>query len=202
MRHVDLAAHVDQRGDVAALQLVRDLGDGHHVLGDVLAFHAVAARRRLGELAILVAQRDRQPVDLRLGGEGEGRVGVELQEAVHALDEVRHVLGVERIAERQHRHAMAHLAEALGRGRADAFRGTVGPYELGEALFDRRVAPAQHIVLGVGNLRRVLPVVELVVVADERSEAAELGLGIGPLQVLDGGSARVLVAHRRSTFAA
>ena len=34
---------------------------------------AVAARRRLDELAVLVAQRDRQAVDLRLGGEGERR---------------------------------------------------------------------------------------------------------------------------------
>ena len=189
MRHVDLAAHVDQLGDVAALQLVRDRGDGHHVLGDILAFHAVAACRRLGERAILVAQRDRQPVDFRLGGEGERRIGVELQKAVHAFNEVRHVLGVEGITQRQHRHAVLDLAEAFGRRRADAFRGAVGAHELGEACLDRRVAPAQCVVLGVGDLRRVLAVIELVMVADERGEAAKFGLGIGPLQRLDGGGA-------------
>ena len=120
MRHVDLAAHVDQLGHVAALQLVRDLGDGHHILGDVLAFHAVAARGGLGKRAVDVAQRDRQPVDFRLGSEGERRIGGELQKAVHALNKVRHVFGIKGIAQRQHRYAMLDLAEPFGRRRSDA----------------------------------------------------------------------------------
>ncbi len=145
MCHVDLAAHVDQLGDVAALQLVRDRGDGHHVLGDVLAFHAVAACRRLGERAILVAQRDRQPVDFRLGGEGERRIGVELQKAVHALNEVRHVLGVEGITQRQHRHAVLDLAEAFGRApRRRVSRDCRGARAWGSVPRSPRCAGAMH----------------------------------------------------------
>ena len=45
--------------------------DGADIGGDVLARRAVAARRRLHQFAVLVAQRHRQPVDLRLGGEDE-----------------------------------------------------------------------------------------------------------------------------------
>ena len=42
--HVDLAAHLADRRDVAALQRVRNVGDRADVGGDVLALGAVAAR--------------------------------------------------------------------------------------------------------------------------------------------------------------
>ena len=91
-----------------------------HVGGDVLALGAVAARGRLHQAAVLVGERDREAVDLGLGRQLDGRVGGEAQEAAHAGDEVDHVLVAEGVAEREHRHGVAHLAEGLdGRG-ADA----------------------------------------------------------------------------------
>ena len=72
MAHVDFAARLENAR--RALQAVRDRLDRAHVGGDVLALEAVAARRRLDELAVFVAQIARQAVDLRLGRQGERRV--------------------------------------------------------------------------------------------------------------------------------
>ncbi len=67
--HVALAADLeDGRG---AGEPFGDVGDGAGVRGDVLAGLAVAAGGGDDEAAVLVAQREREAVDLRLGGEGE-----------------------------------------------------------------------------------------------------------------------------------
>ena len=100
----------------------------------------------------------------------------EAQEAAHAGDEIGDVLVGEGVAEREHRHGMAHLAEGLdGRG-ADALGRAVGAHEVGKARLDRGVALAQRIVVGIGDLRRVLAVVELVVMGDLARQPLELGL--------------------------
>ncbi len=67
--HIDLSARLEDFG--RAGQAVRDGVDGADIGGDVLALVAVAPRRRLDELAVLVAQAAREPVDLRLGDHGE-----------------------------------------------------------------------------------------------------------------------------------
>src|SRR3546814_6175937 len=64
--HVDFAAHLQQIGPALALQQLRQVRDGAHVGGDVFAGSAVAARRALHQLAVLVAQRAAQAIDLRL----------------------------------------------------------------------------------------------------------------------------------------
>ena len=56
----------------------------------------------------------------------------------------------------------------------------VGAHERGKARLDRRVALAQRVVVGVGDLGRVLRVVELVVVGDLAREPRELGLRLAP----------------------
>ena len=89
------------------------------IRGDVLADRAVAAGRGGDELALLIAQAQRQAVDLRLGREDERRLRAEREEAPDAFDELAHVLLAEAVGERQHRHAMAHLGEFLRGLRAD-----------------------------------------------------------------------------------
>ena len=69
--HVDLAAHLADFRHVLALEALRHLLDRLDIGGDVLAFGAVAAGGGGDKFAILVAQRHRQPVDLRLGAEGD-----------------------------------------------------------------------------------------------------------------------------------
>ena len=68
-RQVDLAAHLEQRRRVLHAQ--RDRADRAQVLGHVLADLAVAARGAAHEHAVLVHERDREPVDLRLGHEAD-----------------------------------------------------------------------------------------------------------------------------------
>src|SRR4030095_3809596 len=60
-----------------------------------------------------------RPALFGLGGEREGLVGGELEEAADAVDETRHVVFRERVVEREHRHRVTHLGEAPGRRRAD-----------------------------------------------------------------------------------
>ena len=77
---------------------------------------------RADQFAVLVAQRQRQAVDLRLGDERRNLVGIELEKAPDALDEFGDVLVAEGIAERQHRHRVLHFRKAArGRG-ADLLR--------------------------------------------------------------------------------
>ncbi len=80
-RKVNLAADLDSLGRVVDPQW--DRPDRAQVLGHVLADHAVAASRPANELAALVEQRDRDPVDLRLGDEPQlPGADVELAQAV------------------------------------------------------------------------------------------------------------------------
>ena len=102
--------------------------------GDVLALEAVAARGGRDQLAVLVAQRHRQPVDLRLGGERHRLVLLEVEEAADAADEIGDLLGVERVLQRQHRHRVPHLGEAARRRGADLARQALQRAQVRERL--------------------------------------------------------------------
>ena len=69
--HVDLAAHLADFRDVLPLEPLRHFLDRADIGGDVLALGAVAAGGGGDEFAVLVAQRHRKAVDLRLGGKGD-----------------------------------------------------------------------------------------------------------------------------------
>ena len=81
---------------------------------------------------------------------------------------------------------MADLGEAAGGGGADAFARTVGATKLGEASLDCPVAADERVEIRVGNLRRVLLVVECVVMADLPGQARKLCLGFCLGQLVDG----------------
>ena len=164
MAHVDFAARLEDLR--RALKALRDRFDNAHVRGDVLAFVTVAARGRLDEFAILVAQAAGEAVDLGFRNDIERRALAQAQKAPHAGAELLGFLIREDVAERQHRHAVADLGEFLRRRRADLAIGGVRIGKFGERLFERGVAPAQRIVFGVGNGRRILPMIALVVLGD------------------------------------
>ena len=185
--HVDFAAHLADRRDVLALELVC----GTSLMVRMLAvtsspFEAVAAGRGLDQRAVLVAQRHRQAVDLRLGGEGELLVLLEIEKAADAGDEIGHVLVAEGVVQRQHRHRVAHLGEAARRRGADLARQAVQGAQVRETLLDRVVAPPQRVVFRVGDGRRVLLVVALVVRLDLGLQAGVLALGLAGRHGLDG----------------
>ena len=162
--HVDFAARLEDLG--RALEPLRDRFDHAHVRGHVLAFVAVAARRRLDEFAILVAQAAGEAVDLGFRNDIERRALAQAQKPPHPGAELLDLLVGEDIAERQHRHAVADLGEFLRRRRADLAICRVRVGKLGERVFERGIAPAQRVIFGVGNDRRVFAVIAPVMLGD------------------------------------
>ncbi len=142
--HEHLAADFDQRG-CRALQRLRHRGDGAEIGGDVLALGAVAARRPEGQRAALVGEVDGQPVDLRLGDDGQGRVGGQAEEAAGAGVEFDEILGREGVVERQHRHrcAAAWRSRRLARRRPGGRASRPAP--------GRETAPRSRCCAGAGR---------------------------------------------------
>jgi hypothetical protein len=153
MGHIDLAAHLQDRG--ARHETQRNILQGTQIGGDVLAFYAVAARRALNEQTLLVAQAGRQPVDLGLGRDDEFVVFLETQKAAHTRHKIRHVLVVNALSSDSiGRHARPWQ---ISRWAARRLRGwAVGPHEIGKARLDGGIAPAQSVIVRVGNLGRVV----------------------------------------------
>ena len=120
----DLAAHLDQLGHgelVGAGQLGGHVGQGAHVQRDVLAGAPVAPGERAGEVAVLVEQVHRQPVDLQLaevlqllGGVGEL--------ALHPQHPLAQLLGLERVVQREHPLEVVDRDEVGGEAAADPLR--------------------------------------------------------------------------------
>ena len=111
-RHVDLAADLHQRRRVLDPQ--RDRGDRAQVVRDVLADLAVAAGGAALQHAVAVDQRDRQPVDLRLGDVAELGVLDPLarQVGAHPLHPGAQLLLRARVGEREHRLEVARPSGA------------------------------------------------------------------------------------------
>src|SRR5581483_11418835 len=83
-----------------------------------------------------------------------------------------------------------------------ALRRAVGAHELRKSPLDRLVALAQGVVVGVGDLRRILPVLELVVAGDLAGEPLQLGGGLAFAQLVDGLGLRGRSLHARETASA
>ena len=185
--HVDLAANLADLGHRAAFQLLRHVLERADIGGNVLALGAVTARRGGDEFAALVAQRHRQPVDLRLGAEVDAVVVAELEEALDAADEVEHVLFGERVVERQHRHRVPDLLEFARWRRPDLLRRRIRGDEFRKPFLDGVEALTQRIVFGVGDARRVILIVAPVVSLElqRQPHQLDLGLGLGELGDVD-----------------
>ena len=139
--------------------------DGAHVRRHVLADLAIAARCGAHQRALLVAQADGEAVELELGGIFDRRVrSRELELAADARIELRRagILGVGLRANRKHRRLVAHRRQLLRRRAADALRRRIGRAQLGMLLLQLGEFAKQAVVLGVGDLRRVLDVVQAV----------------------------------------
>jgi len=181
---IDFAPDLDQVGPARARELHRNVGNGLQIGGDVLARAAIAARGALDQDALLIADIGRQPVDLGLCHEGD-RIGMrQLQEALDPGHEVGDVALVEGVVERQHGHAVAHLGELAGGGRAHLQRRRIRADQGREARLDGQVAGLQRVVFGVAQFGRRL-VVEEVGAAHLRRQPAQLGCGLIFAQGLD-----------------
>ena len=170
--HVHLAADL-QHGRRVALQPQRDLSDGAQVLRHVLPRFAVATRAAQHEHAVLVAQVDRQAVELEFGRVLDGRrVGCQAQLATHAGVEGTGagLGGVGLGLDRQHRHAVAYRPQAFEHAAAHALRRRIGREKFGMRLLQGLQALEEPVVLGVGHLGRIEHVVEVCVAVELRAQ--------------------------------
>ena len=98
----------------------RDGFQGAQVNRDVLALVTVAASCTQREAALLIVQRDAQPVDLRFGHELDLRACAEA--ACDALVPVSYVAGAEGVVQREQRRRMTYRLERAQAGAANALR--------------------------------------------------------------------------------
>jgi hypothetical protein len=117
----------------------------------------------LHEAPVFVGERDREPVELELAGVLDG---LGTQSLTTTAVETRDVFLVEGIGKREHRDAVNDFGEALARRRPDTLRGRIGRYQLGVRGFEGDELMEELVVLGVGDFRRGLVVVEPVVALD------------------------------------
>ncbi len=178
-RQVDLAPDFDQGRRVVDAQ--RDRLDRSQVLGHVLADAPVAAGCAADEDAVLIGERYRQPVDLRLGGVAE--LGGGDVEALEVVADARlpgpQLLLVAGVAEREHLLGVLDLGKALKRRRPDALRGRVGRAHLGVLRLDRPQLVEQRVVLVVADRRVVEDVVAAVVLRQLLPQLSGALLGPG-----------------------
>ena len=170
-REVDLAAHLEERRRRFALVGADAERHGRHgaqVPRHVLAARAVPARRAADERALLVDERDRGAVDLRLDHVGDRLVRP--QPLAHVRGPLLQRLRRRHLLERAHRLQVVDLREPAGRGAADALRRRVGGDQLRVVGFERAELVVEHVVRAVRDLRIVEHVVAVVVVLDEPSE--------------------------------
>ena len=124
-RHEDLAAHFEDLRRLA-FQFERDAVDRAHIGSHLFAHLAIAASGGPHQRAFLVAQADRQAIELELRRVFDRRIaGLEAKLAADARIEVRRA-GVLRIglgADGEHRHLMAHRRQILGWRAAHSLRG-------------------------------------------------------------------------------
>ncbi len=173
-----------------AAQVQRDGAHGAQVGGHVFAAGAVAAGGALHEHPALVAQADRQAVQLGLGREHQLRPLQLLADATH---EVGHLVLAEGIAQRQHRQGVAHFGELRRRGIAHAPGGRIGGGQLRVLGFQRLELAHQAVVLDVRNVGLVEHVVAVVGVVEL---LAQRGDAVGGR---DGGHARIQPAGPAAT---
>ena len=174
-------------------QADRDIGDGAHRVGDVLAGAAIAPGRGPHQHAVLVADRYRQSVELQLHRElaytgvlhgrqrllpsGVGRASS--QSAVHPLMPRPQLLDVEGVVQRHHGRLVGHRRKhgVIGRG-PDPLGGRVGVDQLRVPCLQGLQLVEQVVEVGVGDLG-LARVVQRRVVVEQGLQLANTGRGVG-----------------------
>jgi hypothetical protein len=180
---------------------------------DVLAHLAVTAGAGAGQLAALVDELHGEPVQLRLHHVGEGLLGVlalPLQQhpqpagdaagrLVPSRLEPPQVVGVERVAQRQHGDAVRERLQAVDGVAADPPRRAVRRGEIGEAGLQADQLLEEQIVLPVVDLGLPDRMVEVVVPPQLRLEPGHAGRRRRRVQALPGGPTRCQITRHGSS---
>ena len=168
--HVDLAAHLDLVGRVISPQAERDRADRAEVGGDVVALLAVAPRQAQGESAPLVAERDRDAVDLRLHGVVDDLLAQPLPDAGIELSQLLEGIGV---VEAQHRRGVTDRGEAGQEALGNPRGRRIGVGELRMFLLELLELAHRRVELLVGDLGLAQDVIEVVVPLDLLSKRSD-----------------------------
>jgi hypothetical protein len=160
-------------------QGLRYVLDGADIGGDVFTRRAVAAGGGEDQLAFLVAKRAGEAVYLRLGGERDLLVPGQAEEPPNPADEIRHLLVGEGVFEAEHGQRVRDLREVRGGGGADLARRAVLAEQVWELPLQVGIAAHQRVIFRVGNLRRVVAMVETVVARELGGKPFQLGRGFG-----------------------
>ncbi len=185
-QHDHFAAHFQHLGPALAAQVQRDRAHGAQVGGHVLAGLAVAAGGALHEHAMLVAQADRQAIEFRFDRKhrfASVPVVCSMRRSNSATSRKRSrsrlAILLERIAQRQHRHRVAHFGKAALRPRADLAGRRIGRCQRRVLGFQRLQLAHQAVVLGVGDVRVVEYVIAVVGLFDLRPQRGGAGDSFG-----------------------
>ena len=153
---VTVSASAEYKGDPDASDpeqlLLTALASCH-----MLTFLAIAARCGLHENAILIAQRQRQAVNLWLSRIGDGPVHPHI--LAHTVVKIGDIAIFKGIFQRQHPHLVADLAESFGQCAPDLLRRALIGCQLRESGFQRQQAALQPIILGIRDQGLVVLVV-------------------------------------------
>ena len=198
--HVNFAANFEDGGHCAA-QHLRNIGNMRDIGGNILTHLAITPRRRAHQHAVLITQRARQPVDLVLRRHRYRGIIRQRQKPPHPRDELRHVFIGKSIVEAHHARLVAHLAERrCGNFVADHPAGRIRPDQLRIGRLQFIIPPHQSVIVGIGNLRRIVGVIELVVPRDLARKPHQLIGGFGFAAIAHGalvsGAARVRKLRR------
>ena len=117
-------------------------------------------------------QRHRQPVQLVLTDVADLRSLA--RQLAHASIPVAQFLFAVYVVERQHRPRVRHLREAFFRLAAHALRRRIGRHQLRMLGLQRLQLPHQRIEIGIGNLRRIQPIVQMLMVANRLAQLLDL----------------------------
>jgi hypothetical protein len=79
---------------------------------------------------------------------------------------------------------VSDFGEAARRLGANPLRWRLGRQQVRKPRLDGVAAPAQRVIVGVGDRRRIVLVVALVVSSDFQRETHEFGFGLGSRQLL------------------
>ena len=151
--------------------IVRDVR--RHIFAD----RAVTARQRLHQPPVFVAQRAGQAVDLGLGGQRDRRIVRQIEEPPHARDEFAASSAEKAFSRLIIARACATLARCAAGAAPTANDGESDAHQMRKRRLDRGIAPGQRIVIGVGNLRRVVGVVQPIMVRDLRRQPRQFDGG-------------------------
>ena len=109
--HIHFAAHFQHVG--RAGQLLRDVCDSAGIGGDLFAHLSITPRGSLHQFALLIAQRQRQAVNLGFRRVGQRGLRPEAQVLADACVKLLYILGIKCVAQRQHAHGMGDLGKPL-----------------------------------------------------------------------------------------